>query len=457
MDPCNPYNEVKGRFIGYLSLFAIHPDSKQMTTDQFQQLCWTCLSTWSCFATLSTELHSLLDLWQAQDAWHQGQVANPQYDQSRDVSEMFANFFQAANATGAFDRLNSKIAEDTRAHSSMEADLKALNEALAVLPAPMDSLSQQAEAFRIALESPKLSDEHRAYFNFFRAQVQAELQAAETNHQQITAMIAQRYPTYMAKFAGISSLHKFGNELMRSFSFFRTDNGAPSKTNAMYQDYIARYNAIREQPVGLNELSGCVNQYNVLNDYAEWSILLMKGQTDAFEVWRSQKLSGQTPTPIVVAGDVSPSVRTVVEAANTAMNASGNADVAAAIASISPSPSRAPSASGSPQTTPVAAAHSAMSIARPSLSSSSRSSSSSESSLGSVAASVSSARSDDVATPLGPFTASVPPHGGGKKKTRSNHKRSAHKHKRSAHKHKRSAHKHKRSAHKRSAHKHKKL
>jgi hypothetical protein len=451
MDPCDPYKEVKGRFIGYLSLFATQPESQQMTPAQIQQLCWTCLSTWSCFATLSPELHSLLDLWQAQDAWHQGQVAtNPQYDQSSDVSTMFANFFQAANATGAFDRLNGKIAEDTSAYKSMNADLKALNATLVGLPATIDRLSQQANAFRLSLESPQLADEQRVFLNSFLAPLQAELQAAEMNQQHITAMIAQRYPTYMAKFAGISSLHTFGNELMRSFSFFRTDIvvpqtvfRAPSQTNAMYQDYIARYNAIREQPVGFDELSGCVNQYNALNDFAEWSILSSKGQTDTFEVWRSQKLSGQTPTPIVVAGNVSQSVRTVVEAANTAAVASGNAQVAAAIASISPS--RASSASG----LPVSPAGSE-SIA-PSLS---------PSSLGSVAAdsvsSVSSHQSSVPSTPLGPSSQSVPrPFGGGKKKTRSNHKRSAHK--RSAHKHKRSAHKHKRSAHKRSAHKHKKL
>jgi hypothetical protein len=347
---------------------------------------------------------------------------------------MFANFFQAANATGAFDRLNGKIAEDTSAYKSMNADLKALNATLVGLPATIDRLSQQANAFRLSLESPQLADEQRVFLNSFLAPLQAELQAAEMNQQHITAMIAQRYPTYMAKFAGISSLHTFGNELMRSFSFFRTDIvvpqtvfRAPSQTNAMYQDYIARYNAIREQPVGFDELSGCVNQYNALNDFAEWSILSSKGQTDTF----------------VVAGNVSQSVRTVVEAANTAAVASGNAQVAAAIASISPS--RASSASG----LPVSPAGSE-SIA-PSLS---------PSSLGSVAAdsvsSVSSHQSSVPSTPLGPSSQSVPrPFGGGKKKTRSNHKRSAHK--RSAHKHKRSAHKHKRSAHKRSAHKHKKL
>jgi hypothetical protein len=448
MDPCDPYKEVKGRFIGYLSLFATQPESQQMTPAQIQQLCWTCLSTWCCFATLSPELHSLLDLWQAQDAWHQGQVAtNPQYDQSRDVSTMFANFFQAANATGAFDRLNGKIAEDTSAYKSMDADLQTLNATLVGLPATIDRLSQQANAFRLSLESPQLADEQRVFLNSFLAPLQAELHAAEMNQQHITAMIALQYPTYMAKFALITSLPKFQNELSRSFSFFRTD-AAPSKTNAMYQHYIARYNAIREQPVGLNELSGCVNQYNALNDLMEWSILSSKGQTDAFEVWRSQKLSGQTPPQIVMAEDVSPSVRAVVEAANTAAVASGNAQVAAAIASISPSPSRPPSASGSPVSGPAGSV---------SIAPSRTSSTSSTSSLGSVATSL--GRGDTVpSVPSTPLSGRSVGPGGSKKKTRSNHKRSAHKHKRSAHKrsaHKRSAHK--RSAHKRSAHKHKKL
>lgn len=433
MDPCDPYKEVKGRFIKYLSLFATQPESQQMTPAQIQQLCWTCLSTWSCFAILSPELHSLLDLWQAQDAWHQGHVAtNPQYDESRDVSTMFENFFQAANSTGAFDRLNGKLAEDTRAYSSMDADLKALNATLVGLPATIDRLSQQANAFRLSLESPQLTDEQRAFLNSFLAPLQAELQAAETNHQQITAMIALHYPTYMAKFALITSLPKFQNELSRSFSFFRTD-AAPSKTNAMYQDYIAMYNAIREQPVGLNELSGCVNNYNTLNDQMEWSILSSKGQTDAFEVWRSQKLSGNTPPPqIVVARDVSPSVRAVVEAANTAAVASGNAQVAAAIASISPSPSRQPSPASSASSSPASSSSQSVSVAP--------SRSGSVSSLGSVATSLGQNTVPSVpSTPLGTFASSLPRPNGGKKKTRSNHKRSAHKHKRSAHK--RSAHK----------------
>jgi hypothetical protein len=433
MDPCDPYKEVKGRFIKYLSLYAIHPDSQQITPDQIQQLCWTCLSTWSCFATLSPELHSLLDLWQAQDAWHQGHVAtNPQYDESRDVSAMFENFFQAANATGAFDRLNSKLEEDRRAYASMDDDLKALNATLVGLPATIDRLSQQANAFRLSLESPQLTDEQRAFLNSFLAPLQAELQAAETNHQQITAMITQRFPTYMAKFALITSLPKFQNELSRSFSFFRSD-AAPSNKNAMYRDYIAGYNAIRAHPVGLHELNVCVNNYNELNDFAEWSMLSIKGHPDTFEVWRSQKLSGQTPTPVVVAGDVSREVRAVVEAANTAAVLSGNAQVAAAIASISASPSRQPS--------PASSASSPAS-------SRSESRSASVSSLGSVAASLDQNTAPSVpSTPIGSFASSassVPRSNGGKKKTRSNHKRSAHKHKRSAHK---------RSAHKRSAHK----
>jgi hypothetical protein len=439
------YDAAKDRFIMYLGLFANNPLSAQMTDANINVVSWACISTWSNFQQEHVDLHIIWNAWQAQDFGHQRLLTSTERNQSNDAVEMFKALMANPDVMAAVGRLNQWLEQAHIEFASMSEELKGLFALINALPAIIERLSLPVRVHERTLALP-LPEDERTYTTELLGPLNKQLQAATAELQRAQNKFATDHPAYLERLAYVNSFPKFQQELSRSFAFFRSD-AAPSVANELFVGYCGRYNVIRarQQP-----MVACVEEYNALNDYMEWYILSRKGQTDLdFDNWRALKLSGNPLPQIVVAATASPELQAAAQNANSAAAASS---VALVRASVSPSPSRAPSAAVSP----VSGLANSASIAP-----SRTSSASSRSSLGSVAASVSSDQQDVVATPLGTFASSVsvPRSGGGKKKTRSNHKRSAHKHKRSAHKrsaHKRSAHKrsaHKRSAHKRSAHK----
>ena len=414
----NPmYTDAKNSFISYFSMFAHRDEPFPMEIQNM--MTWICISTWSNF-TEKPQLHTILDEFSSLHRWYQELLlkSSEKRNQSDDSKQLFEVLMAKPNVIAAVGDLNVMIQGEMTALTSMSDQAIILQNAHTHYSEIVARLGVAERVYNRVKEHVSFHDDEYAQFKGTYEPMLHELAQAKQQLALVGTKFAHIHPLGAGKQAYVGAFQIFQLELNKSFEFFRSQIGTPSHENDLYVKYCAGFNEFRSRKVTFVESA---ENYKLLN----------------------------SRLPIQVPPAAAPSSPASVPSSPVAAQQVPSSPVAAQQVPSSP-----------------VAAHSAVSIARPSPASSSpassRSSSSSSSSdstlsLGSVEVS-----SDQVRTPatpttpldLGPFSASVSvrPPGGGKKKTRSNHKRSAHKHKRSAHKHKRSAHKHKRSARK-----HKKL
>ena len=407
------YDDAKNSFIIYFSMFA-HRDEPVPTEIQQNMMTWICISTWSNFFTDQPHLHTILAEFSSLHRWYQGELrkSSEKRNESDDSKLLFETLMAKPNVIAAVRELNAMIQGEMTALTSMSDQAIALQKTHTQYSEIVARLGVAERVYKKVMEQVSFSDDESEQFKgtyepmlHELAQAKQQLALAETNYAHI-------HPLGAGKQAYVGAFQIFQLELNKSFEFFRSQIGTPSLENNFYKTYCNDFNEVRSINVSFVESAG---NYKLLNSRF------------------------QIQVPPAAAQQVPSSPASVQSSPVAAQQVPSSPVAAQQVPSSTPVAASPISGSGSPQ-----------------------SSSSSSPSLGSVAAdSVLSYQSDDVvATPLG-SSVSVPRNSGGsKKKTRSNHKRSAHK--RSAHKHKRSAHKrsahkHKRSAHKRSAHKHKKL
>jgi hypothetical protein len=401
----NPiYTDAKNNFILYFSMFAHRNEPFPMEIQNM--MTWICISTWSNFYTEQTNLHTILAEFISLHRWYQELLLKPgpKRNQSDDSKLLFYTLMAKPNVIAAVGELNLMMQGEMTTLTSMSDQAITLQKAHTHYSEIVARLGVAERVYDKVIGAVSFHQDEYAQFKETYQPMLDELAQAKQQLALVGTNFAHIHPLGAGKQAYVGAFHIFQLELNNSFEFFRSDVGTPSHDNSLYIKYCNEFNEVRSRTVSFAD---CAENYKLLNSRFPIQVPPAAAQLP---------LAPQTQPP-------SPH------------------------ASVSPSPSRAPSASGSPsaagsQVGPAGSVSIAPSRAS---SSSSRSSLSADStsSLGSLVANlVSSDQSDVVATPLGTSSVSVPHHSGGKKKTRSNHKRSAHKHKRSAHK--RSAHKHKR-------------
>lgn len=401
----NPiYTDAKNNFILYFSMFAHRNEPFPMEIQNM--MTWICISTWSNFYIQHPHLHTILAEFIALHRLYQDLLLKPGpiRNQSDDSKELFYTLMRKQNVIDAVGQLNLMIQGEMTALTSMGEQAIALQNAHTHNSEIVARLEVAERVYNRVTGAVSFHEDEYAQFKETYQPMLDELAQAKQQLALVETNFAHIHQLGAGKQAYVGAFHIFQLELNNSFEFFRSDAGTTSRDNRLYVDYCHAFNVVRSRTASFAD---CAENYKLLN-----SKLPIQVPPAAAQLPLAPQPQNQPPSPQAISG----------------------------------SP---PAQAGSQPQTPVAAVSGSASP------SPTASTSSSTSSLGEVARSGSSGSPSLSSTPSTPLayglSVSVPPPGGSKKKTRSNHKRSTHK--RSTHKHKRSTHK--RSAHKRSAHKHK--